>query len=421
MFDNLSIREKLVVLLGLSAAIALFISSVITLGSTFVTQKEESLRVLRQMADVTSENMRAAVAFRDGDSARKMLVPLRADPHILLALVDGEGGMPLGDYHAARLSARDAVRFEAELRQAVRANQGALFTKRTMVQDITLDHMYVIKPILFEDKPIGMLAIVSDTVAVRDRIVRFVVFQVLVSILTLAILVAISIRLQKVFTRPIFDLIETVNRIAATKNYADSIESRRKDEFNHLYVDFNAMLAEIRERDEKLSKLAVTDALTGLANRRQAMEEMQAMVVRAWRKAEYLGVILLDVDFFKKINDTYGHPVGDRVLREIAQRVLGGARQYDLVARIGGEEFLVLCDGSNAAETAAVAERIRAGVEGRCFELDDGRHLQATVSLGAYSTIPGSNDVEALIKIVDEALYRAKRAGRNRVEMGRMA
>jgi diguanylate cyclase (GGDEF)-like protein len=418
MFDNLSIREKLVVLLGLSAAIALFISSVITLYSTFVSQKEESLRVLRQMADVTSENMRAALAFQDADSARKMLAPLRADPHIMLALVDGEEGKPMGSYHAANLSASDAGRYEQDLRNSVRTNLAALFEQRTVVQEVTRDRMYVITPILFEEKPIGVLAIVSDTVAVRDRIVRFVVFQLLVSIVTLAILFVVSIRLQKLFTKPIFDLIDTVNRVAATRNYVDHIESRRKDEFNDLYIDFNTMLAEIRDRDEKLSKLAITDVLTGLANRRYAMEEMQAMTVRASRKSEPLGVIVLDVDFFKAVNDTYGHPAGDRVLKAIAKLLLGSARKYDLVARIGGEEFLVLCDGSGATETAAVAERIRESVEKCDFELGDERHLGVTVSIGAYSAVPDQNGAEFLIKTADDALYRAKTGGRNRVEMG---
>lgn len=177
------------------------------------------------------------------------------------------------------------------------------------------------------------------------------------------------------------------------------------------------MLGEIRERDEKLSKLATTDTLTGLANRRHVMETMETMLVRARRKAEPLGVIILDVDFFKRINDTFGHPVGDTVLKAIAIILEQSAREYDTVARIGGEEFLVLCDNTDKETVRLVAERIRTNVEQAVIAHDSGQ-LQATVSLGAFSAIPVDLDEEALLKIVDDALYRAKQAGRNQVQMG---
>lgn len=184
------------------------------------------------------------------------------------------------------------------------------------------------------------------------------------------------------------------------------------------------MLSDIRERDERLSKLATSDALTGLANRRHAMEIMETMVTRAHRKGEPLGVIMLDVDFFKKVNDRYGHPVGDMVLKKVAQILQGSAREYDLVARIGGEEFLVLCDNSTIQVAKALAERIRSSVECCYIEHEAGQPLSVTVSLGIYSALPSQADIanngEDLIKVADEALYRAKEGGRNRYEIGTM-
>ena len=203
--------------------------------------------------------------------------------------------------------------------------------------------------------------------------------------------------------------------VAATKNYHSRLNSQRRDEFDNLYQGFNAMLEEISERDERLSKLATTDALTGLANRRHAMEIMQTMATRAYRKGEALGVILLDIDFFKQVNDRYGHPVGDLVIREIATILQASAREYDLAARFGGEEFIVLCDGGTWETTVAVAERIRRAVEERRIEYAPGEFMNVSVSLGVFSTTPQENaPVEQWIHAADQALYRAKNMGRNR-------
>jgi len=418
MFNNLSIRLKLIVLLGASAAIALFISSLMTLSSTFITEKEESLRVLQQMAEVSSENLRAAVAFHDDASAQRVLASLRANPSILLVTVEDDQGNAFTHYASPAASVEEIEDYRRRLGEAVQAHRETLFERMSSIGRTSFGHMYVVKPIVFEGKPIGSLAIVSDNVALWNKILRHLAFQFLVSMATLAILVVISIRLQRLFTKPIFDLIEAMHLVSRTKDYSVSIPSTRSDEFNDLNMGFNAMLAEIRGRDEMLSRLAMTDALTGLHNRWHAMELLHSMVARAHRKQEPLGVIMLDVDHFKGINDEFGHPVGDLVLKEIARIVARSAREYDVVARVGGEEFLVLCDDSGMAATLATAERIRAGIESHPIESDDGRRLKVTASLGAYSLVPASQEIEGIIKIVDDALYRAKNSGRNRVESG---
>jgi diguanylate cyclase (GGDEF)-like protein len=206
-----------------------------------------------------------------------------------------------------------------------------------------------------------------------------------------------------------------MQEVARTKNYRTTLDSRRTDEFDNLYQGFNAMLTDIRERDDRLSQLATTDALTGIANRRHAMEMMETMATRAQRKNEPLGVIMLDIDFFKKVNDRYGHPVGDLVLKEIAQVLQANAREYDLVARFGGEEFVVLCDGGTSEVTVAIAERIRLGTEARRIEYHPGQFVSVTVSLGVHSAVPQADEnIAQMIKTADEALYRAKESGRNR-------
>lgn len=422
MFDKLSIRHKLIILLSLSAALALLVSSAITVYSTYVSESKDSLRLLRQMTDVISENMRAALAFHDADSARNMLAPLHINRNILMAVVRDESGKKLAEYQSPGLSAADAQMFSERLQMRIAANIESLRRESGFVEYLQEDFMGVIRPIFFEDKLIGTLAIISDTEMMHAKIHSFVLVQIVASLLTLALLLFLSLGLQAMFTRPIIDLIAAMKSIAETKNYRYQLNSQRKDEFNDLYQGFSAMLADIRERDERLSKLATSDALTGLANRRHAMETMETMVTRAQRKGEPLGVIMLDVDFFKKVNDRYGHPVGDIVLKKVAQILQASAREYDLVARIGGEEFLVLCDNATIQVAKALAERIRSGVEGCSIEYETGKQLSVTISLGIYSALPSladlANNGEDLIKVADEALYRAKEGGRNRYEIG---
>lgn len=415
MFDRISIRYKLIVLLGLSAALALLISSVITIYSTYLSESRSSLRVLHQLTDVISENMRAALAFHDGESARTMLAALRADPHIQFAVVNDETGQPLAEYRAVAGQAAVAPLLEG-IQARIRENADLLRREEGFVEHIEGGSMTVLRPVFFEGKPIGLLAVVSDTRLMWAKVRELVLLQAATSVVTLLLLLFLSVKLQSVFTHPIMSLIRAMREVARTKNYRVVLESDRRDEFRDLHEGFNAMLADIRERDDLLSLLATTDALTGLANRRHAMEVLQTMAVRARRKAEPLGVIMLDIDAFKKVNDLHGHPVGDLVLQAVAQVLQASARDYDLVARLGGEEFLVVCDSGTLEVTTAVAERIRAGVEACPVEHDSDTPLHVTVSLGVCAAVPPSaaGGVEKMIRAADKALYRAKEAGRNR-------
>ncbi len=162
------------------------------------------------------------------------------------------------------------------------------------------------------------------------------------------------------------------------------------------------------QTEQELQRLSKTDQLTGLANRRVMEERLDQEMVRAERYPESAALVMLDIDYFKSVNDTYGHDVGDRVLRAFAQLVAGEQRNVDLLARWGGEEFMLLLPETDANASRVVAERIRQRVE--CEEFAEAR--QVTVSLGV--TILREGDTrEAFIQRADRALYKAKRAGRN--------
>ncbi len=161
---------------------------------------------------------------------------------------------------------------------------------------------------------------------------------------------------------------------------------------------------------------ATTDAMTGLYNYRFLISYLDQQVNVAERANTPLSVLMLDLDHFKAINDSFGHPVGDRVLRAVAAQMLDTIRKSDLAARYGGEEFVVVMSNTSSEDAAVVAEKIRVAVEGLTVALEDGGSVRLTVSLGGVTFPEGTKGARNLLDLADRALYAAKRAGRNRVE-----
>jgi diguanylate cyclase (GGDEF)-like protein len=168
------------------------------------------------------------------------------------------------------------------------------------------------------------------------------------------------------------------------------------------------------ETQKRLEHIAVTDELTGLKNRRHIMEQMNKEYQRVVRTGGTLSLILLDIDNFKEVNDSFGHAFGDRVLRAVAQEMQGGLRSYDLLGRIGGEEFLIASPGSTLDDAAGLAERIRQKIKGRKIS-DRTREITVSVSAGVTSFSEQDATAEAILQRADDALYLAKQQGRDRV------
>lgn len=179
-----------------------------------------------------------------------------------------------------------------------------------------------------------------------------------------------------------------------------------------LLKDMAAMVVSEME----LRKAAGTDALTGLFNRRFTDEMAQREMTRARRMKEPLTVALIDADHFKSINDTFGHPAGDAVLRALASTFQDVVRQHDVVGRYGGEEFLLIMPNTSQVQARGVLDRLRIRIFGlNVPDLTD--HRRVTVSIGASELEEGDTNIGAAIARADAALYRAKQFGRNRVEL----
>lgn len=220
---------------------------------------------------------------------------------------------------------------------------------------------------------------------------------------------------------------ETVYTIVVTasgqeKRLEESLDAGA-DDFIRKPVNMTELRARLRaatrlvRMQRQFRRMAETDALTGAANRRAFMQYLESQADLARRGGNPLSVIMVDLDHFKRINDTYGHACGDRVLTGTVKAVQACLRERDMLGRLGGEEFAVVLPGAQGEAAIRAAERIRTAVSGQVFTDDKGEPIPVTASLGLALT--GHDDVmetaESLLHMADEALYEAKGAGRNRV------
>jgi len=172
----------------------------------------------------------------------------------------------------------------------------------------------------------------------------------------------------------------------------------------------------LRDNFQLSMELAVTDQLTGLHNRRYMESHLATLVQDASSRGKPLSLLVCDIDYFKAINDNFGHDVGDDVLREFATRVRKSIRGIDLACRFGGEEFVVVMPDTDMAVAAVVAERIRRRIAGEPFPILKGSGtIEVTISIGIAAIAQADDSPETILRRADQALYRAKRDGRNRV------
>lgn len=166
----------------------------------------------------------------------------------------------------------------------------------------------------------------------------------------------------------------------------------------------------------QLKRDSIKDFLTGLYNVREFDRLLSDLSVTAADKNEDLSLLMIDIDFFKTVNDTYGHLSGDMVLKQLSSILTNSCRSFDIVSRQGGEEFTVILRGSKYRHALEIAERIRENVENYLFMVDDNKEINITVSIGVSSYPGRTNHPNDLLHEADNALYSAKRNGRNRVE-----
>lgn len=209
------------------------------------------------------------------------------------------------------------------------------------------------------------------------------------------------------------DYLRTIHLVVkkALERHRDKLEKER------LESDLIKKALELEEANKKLAVLSITDGLTEIYNYRYLTEVLGTECERAKRTKNFLSCFIIDVDFFKNVNDQFGHPAGDYILQQLSKIFMTNLRRIDTVGRYGGDEFIFILPDTTAVGAEIVADKLRRLVENRIF-IFEGQSIKITISIG-ISTFAGKRNLtkELLIKSADEALYMAKHNGRNRIEV----
>ena len=301
----------------------------------------------------------------------------------------------------------------------------------------TAQSLVLHRSVLLNGEHTGSIAIVSDLTGFPDQLLGYTKIAILVLITSLLATLSVAKRLLRIVSDPILRLSAVAAKVSMENQYIllvtakddaeDVVTGLEAGADDHLTKPFDR--SELRARlrvgrriltlqkgliqaREELRFQATHDVLTGIWNRGALLDLLQREIERARRSQSPTGLLMLDLDHFKTVNDTYGHLAGDVVLREVARRISEVVRSYDLVGRYGGEEFLVVLPGCDKDRALQSAERIRSVIAENPV-LAAGAEILVTASIGVTVTTVSTVAEKEILAIADTALYQAKSAGRN--------
>lgn len=245
----------------------------------------------------------------------------------------------------------------------------------------------------------------------------------LILIFTVAIIVILSLLLAYFIVKPLQKVIDSLDIIASGEFNVDIKQTNQYDEFGSLVNKFNNMATKLKRikaasdnKNQQLLELSIRDHLTGLFNHRHLIEYGEIRALEANRNGMMLGLLMIDIDHFKRVNDTYGHPCGDYVITEVALLLKENLRSIDILARYGGEEFAVIIPNTTTAKAKIVADKICRKIEAHTFFYEE-KQFEITVSIGVAVQQNSENKIMGIIKRADQALYQSKGNGRNQVSL----
>jgi len=242
-------------------------------------------------------------------------------------------------------------------------------------------------------------------------------------ILTVAIIIIFSLLLSYFITKPLKKVIYSLDIIASGEFDIGIKQTNQYDELGSLVNKFNNMAAKLKKmkaasdhKNQQLLELSIRDHLTGLFNHRHLIEYGETRMLEANRNGVMLGLLMIDIDHFKRVNDTYGHPCGDYVIAEVALLLKENLRRIDILARYGGEEFAVIIPNTTTTNAEIVAGKICQKIAEHKFSFGP-KQFKITVSIGIAIQQKSENKIMQIIKRADHALYRSKDGGRNQVTL----
>ncbi len=400
-----------VVVLASSLAVGLF-----TVLITFVnTRSSIGLQDSRLavLADVIGQNSTAALDFNDHRAAAEVLEALRREPPVVSACLYDTRGAIFSEYQ------RSAGTAPCPKQLSIAASRGNQYRK--IVRNIRHDTEFV-----------GSIEVTADMRDLKYRNNRVLVIALGLALLSLSMAASSGALLQRRISKPVIQLAAAMNRVTQDGTFDARVNVEGAREIAQLAAGFNRMVAELERRNQiaraaesQLLEQARTDELTGLPNRRYLLERLGQELERAKREPWRVGLLYIDLDGFKLVNDSLGHGVGDLLLCAVAKRLKSRVRLTDTLARVGGDEFTVILTGIESEDDATVAANGLIQSLVRPFVIE-GNEITVGASIGISTRISSGMEDPDLLKQADSAMYAAKKGGKNRAvhfspELGMMA
>lgn len=393
------------------AHLSVSLIAVLAAGLTLTAVALLALRVysdqnLRLVARSMSYTVEGAVVFGDSLAAKEALALIGVNEDIDQAQVSDTAGKVLARWERGQHGTR-------------------YYIERALTGWILPDSLTF--PIMRNDQAIGSIKLVPHSRSLLPFLLSGLSCLLACLVLSLAVAVRLSRRMETEITSPLRHLAETAHRVRRDRSFELRVPPANIAELNQLNDDFNALLDELeawqshlQKEHASLSHRANHDSLTGLSNRAFMEAELERAILEARIGNGKVAVLFLDSDRFKYINDTFGHASGDRVLVTIAARIKQQLREGDLVARLGGDEFAILLKPlRNSSDAMHIADNIIAAMA-QAIELPTGNSIVSSLTIGVAVFPDHAIDAASLVGAADEAMYRAKQAQRGTRQVARL-
>lgn len=394
-FTNLPYKWKIRYVIGIAVSLAVILMGILFGIYDYRAQKQDLLTEMSSIAGVVARRSTAAVAFEDRTNATENLTSVVVTGRIRYACLANttRGLIVLGELPAPG--------FDCE--RALDGRNSAEYAGEFLVIESTLE---------LNGAPVGFLKIVVDTKDLRDRTFGLITVLGVIGFGSVLLSIILTNQYQHMLYDPIVDLGKVAESVTQDRDYQIRAQKLSDDEIGTTVEAFNTMLEMLEDDKNQLERMAYYDALTQLPNRRLFMEKLARALAHSRMGMKPFGVIFIDLDNFKWVNDNLGHDMGDLLLKVIAKRTQSAVRDIDTVARLGGDEFtVILLELTDVHEGEMICQRIldalKPDIQLRNHTHKAGASLGLAVSHGEVET------VDSIIKKADLVVYDAKEAGKN--------
>jgi diguanylate cyclase (GGDEF)-like protein len=397
---NNTFAHKIALASLLATGIALGTLTTVFLVLDSISSRSSLNARLSTLADVVAKNSTAALNFSDHAAAFEVLEALRAEPSLITACLYDSSGTLFAQYE-----------LDPWTKNCPKGSKEVLAP--------SAEFPSVIRSVSHGDEFLGSVVLISDVQELKRRRKQLLILAGILLVFALSIGGALGFLLQRRVLKPISDLSLAMQKVRMEKGYTARVSASGNDEIAHLGNGFNAMLSELERREvekieveAKLELLAHSDALTGLPNRRLFGERLALTLAAADRGLLTVAMLFIDLDGFKLVNDSLGHPIGDALLIEVAARFSARVRKSDTLARIGGDEFTVILSSLHVREEALMVGRELIETLSEPFDIE-GHQLTISASVGISIYPENAHTGSELMQQADGAMYAAKRNGKN--------